>query len=67
MKLSQNSWFLLVESITNQANSISNKTTSLNADIDLAVKNGGAETVIGMITELESVLRVLKRRLQSEI
>lgn len=64
MKLSQNSWFVLVNSITNWANSISNKTTDINADIDLAVKNGSAETIIGMITELESNLRILKRRLQ---
>ena len=65
--LTKDAWIRLTESAVSQSNAISNKGTDLNYDLEISAKNGGTETVIDMITELESTLRVMKRRLVSTL
>lgn len=63
MKITKEAWESLAVSIDDQAAAINGKSIRLGYNPEESAKNGGTETVLGMITELESNLRVLKRRL----
>ena len=67
MKFSNDSYDMLCKSVRDQAADIDLTASHQKFDVEESVKNGSAETIIGMITELESTLRVLKRRLNAEI
>jgi len=67
MKITADRFSELSLSIQDQATSLYNKAFRLGFNAELGAKDGGTETVISMITELESTLRVLKRRLQETL
>jgi hypothetical protein len=64
MKITQEAWQRLTESIDNKAAAIFGKSQRYhNFNVEVSVKDGTISTVIEMIGELENELRVLKRRL----
>jgi len=67
MKLSKEGWQRMSDDIQRQATAMNAKADRLEYNIETAVKNGVAETVIQQLTELESTIRVLKRRLYIEM
>lgn len=50
-----------------QCNGIRNKSANLGHNVEVSARSGGTETLIGMIVELESTLRVLRRRLKESL
>lgn len=64
MKLTAESWKKLIDCADDQFNGIVGKSARHGFNVD--AKNGSIETIVTMITELESTLRVLKRRLQKD-
>jgi len=67
MNLSNASYGILCRLVAVQASAIDKTAENQSFNVEESVKNGSAETVITMITELESTLRVLKRRLSNHI
>lgn len=67
MKITSVRWLSLVEAIERQAKAINAKSDRHNYNVEECSKNGATETVINMIVELESTLRVLKRRLKETL
>jgi hypothetical protein len=67
MKIDKNAWLNLMDVVEIQCNSIRNKSANLGHNVEVSAKNGGTETLLNMIVELESTLRVLKRRLQETL
>ncbi len=67
MNLSKEAWERMADSVQRQAAGINAVSDRLEYNIDVASKNGGAENVITQLTELESTIRVLKRRLHVAI
>jgi hypothetical protein len=63
MNLSKEAWERMADSIQRQAAGMNATSDRLEYNIDTAVKNGGAENIIQQLAELESSIRVLKRRL----
>lgn len=63
MQLNKEAWINLLEAADIQNNALRNKCANLHHNSEESAKNGGTETVLGMITEFETTLRVLKRRL----
>lgn len=67
MKLDKQSWTRLSLAIEGQGLAIQRKSVQLGYNVEESIKNGGSESLIGMIIELESTLRVLKRRLEESL
>lgn len=67
MNLSKEAWETLTDSIEIQAKGINATSDRLGYNVEFAIKNGGAENIIQQLTELESTIRVLKRRLNVAI
>lgn len=63
MKLSNTSYGILTGSIEDQAIAIDKTADRHLHNVEEGAKDGSTETVLGMLTELESSIRVLKRRL----
>ena len=67
MKFDKSAWINLAEMLDIQSNGIRNKSANLKFDPVESGKNGGTETLLGMIINLESTLRVFKRRLRDSL
>lgn len=63
MSLTSGVWDNLTDSVERQAKGINAKCDRHDFNVEECARNGATEIVIGMIVELESTLRVLKRRL----
>jgi len=61
--LSKESFQKLIDSVDSQTLNIVGRAARQAFNVEESAKNGSSETIIGMIIELESTLRVLKRRL----
>jgi stage III sporulation protein SpoIIIAA len=63
MDLTKEAYKTLVHGLVNRATGIDIVATRHGFNVEESAKNGSAETIIGMISEFQSTLRVLKRRL----